>query len=265
MLRNFAPMSNPVDIGTHSLKATWLSILAKAGCDGDLRRLAGYHTDPSAKMALEYSRDAQAPVLMAMEAAATAMTHGLFDPDVSRAKRWPRKGCNSLQAVMQFLSHMEAEDFWYQNQSASNGPDLDQTDDAQEDLDFFGPPSEPYSPSHFDGSQSEAESISSISDLSEKPMLGRDLVSSDEEREAEFAAPIVGEELAMALAHDIETEVFRHVYSGCCHIARNANTDPDDGEAILLKCGKLATKNFEKVQLAGNFLPYKCSRCFTGS
>ena len=96
-------------------------------------------------------------------------------------------------------------------------------------------------------------------------MLGRDLVSSDEEREAEFAAPIVGEELAMALAHDIETEVFRHVYSGCCHIARNANTDPDDGEAILLKCGKLATKNFEKVQLAGNFLPYKCSRCFTGS
>ena len=85
-------MSNPVDIGTHSLKATWLSILAKAGCDGDLRRLAGYHTDPSAKMALEYSRDAQAPVLMAMEAAATAMTHGLFDPDVSRAKRWPRKG-----------------------------------------------------------------------------------------------------------------------------------------------------------------------------
>ena len=202
--------------------------------------MAGYHTDPSAKMALEYSRDAQAPVLMAMEAAATAMTHGLFDPDVSRAKRWPRKGCNSLQAVMQFLAHMDAEDFWYQNQSASNGPDLDQTDDAQEELDFFGPPSEPYSPSHFDGSQSEAESISSISDLSEKPMLGRDLVSSDEEREAEFAAPIVGEELAMALAHDIETEVFRHVYSGCCHIARNANTDPDDGEAILLKCGKLA-------------------------
>ena len=264
MLRNFAPMSNPMDIGTHSLKATWLSILAKAGCDGDLRRLAGYHTDPSAKMALEYSRDAQAPVLMAMDAAATAMTHGLFDPDVSRAKRWPRKGCNSLQAVMQFLAHMDAEDFWYQNQSASIDPDLNQTDDGQEGFDFFGPPSEPYSPSHSDGSHSEAESISSISELSEKP-LHRDLVSSDEEREAEFAAPIVGEELALALAQDIETEVFRHVISGCCHIARNASTDPDDGEAILLKCGKLATKNFEKVPLAGNFLPYKCSRCFTGS
>ncbi|CAL1143121.1 unnamed protein product [Cladocopium goreaui] len=120
-------------------------------------------------------------------------------------------------------------------------------------MDCFGPPSEPYSPSHYDGSQSGVESISSISELSEKPVLGRDLVSSDEEREAEVAAPIVGEELALALEHDIvETEVFRHVFSGCCHIARNANTDPDDGEAIQLKCGKLATKNFEKVRLAGN-------------
>ena len=65
-------------------------------------------------------------------------------------------------------------------------------------------------------------------------MLGRDLVSSDEEREAEVAAPIVGEELAEALERNIDTEVFRHVFSGCCHIARNANTDPDDGEAIQL-------------------------------
>ena len=129
---------------------------------------------------------------------------------------------------------------------------------------FVGTLSEPYSPSHSDGSWSGVESISSISELSEKPLLGRDLVSSDEEREAEVAAPIVGEELAVSLEQNIDTEVFRHVFSGCCHIARNANTDPDDGEAIQLKCGKLATKNFEKVRLAGNFLPYKFSRCFSG-
>ena len=265
VLRGLAPMANPMDIGTHSLKATWLSILAKAGCDGDLRRLAGYHTDPSAKMALEYSRDAQAPVLMAMDAAATAIDQGLFDPDVSRAKRWPRKGCNSLQAVMQFLANIDAEDFWYQNQCPAFEPDLSQTDDIQEGMGFVGTLSEPYSPSHSDGSWSGVESISSISELSEKPLLGRDLVSSDEEREAEVAAPIVGEELAVSLEQNIDTEVFRHVFSGCCHIARNANTDPDDGDAIQLKCGKLATKNFEKVRLAGNFLPYKCSRCFTDS
>ena len=28
------------DIGTHSLKATWLSMMAKAGCEGDLRRFS---------------------------------------------------------------------------------------------------------------------------------------------------------------------------------------------------------------------------------
>ena len=264
LLRGLAPMSNPMEIGTHSLKATWLSILAKAGCDGDLRRLAGYHTDPSAKMALEYSRDAQAPVLMAMDAAAAAIDQGLFDPDSSRAKRWTRKGCKSLQAVMHFLANIDAEEFWYQNQSSALEPDLSQTDEIQEGIDFPGPPSEPYSSSRSDGSQSGVESFSSISELSEKPLLGRDFVSSDEEREAEVAAPIVGEELAVALERNIDTEVFRHILSGCCHIARNTNTDPDDGEAIQLKCGKLATKNFEKVRLAGNFLPYKCSRCFTG-
>ena len=52
--------------------------------------------------------------------------------------------------------------------------------------------------------------------------------------------------------------------SGCCHIAKSTDTDPDDGDAVVLKCGKLASRNFEEVEQAGNFLPYKCSRCFAG-
>jgi len=84
LLRDFEPAPPLLDLGTHSLKATILSMMAKAGCSGDLRRLAGYHVDPQSRMALEYSRNAQAPVLHAVEGILLAIQHGLFDPDTTR-------------------------------------------------------------------------------------------------------------------------------------------------------------------------------------
>ena len=264
LLKNLEPMPSMALIGTHSLKATWLSIMAKAGCDGDLRRLAGYHTDPGSKMALEYSRDAQAPVLLAIEAIATAINHGLFDPDVSRARRWPREGCKSLQSVMLWLAKSSAEEFWYQDQSAIQGDECFEHV-ADDSFDFVRQPSEPYSPSVAEGEEFEIESISSVSDVTERPVLGRDYATSDEERDAEVAGPIVGEELAQALDPSISSAVFRHVHSGCCHVAKDDACDPDDGESIILKCGKIASRNFERIQSAGNYFPYKCSRCFAGS
>ena len=44
-------------------------------------------------------------------------TMAFFDPDVPRSKRWPRKGCNSLRAIMRWLSEVNAEELWYQNQN----------------------------------------------------------------------------------------------------------------------------------------------------
>ena len=157
LLRDFQPAPQLTDLGTHSLKATVLSMMAKAGCDGDLRRLAGYHVDPGAKMALEYSRDAQAPVLHAIEAIGFALQHGLFDPDVSRTKRWPRRGCNSLQAVMTHLSGMSSEDFWYHSQTLDFGSSGLETH-HDEGWDVLGEP-EPYSPSDADEQFFDAESI----------------------------------------------------------------------------------------------------------
>ena len=265
MLRLFEPVPQPMDIGTHSLKATWLSIMAKAGCDGDIRRLAGYHADPGAKMALEYSRDAQAPVLLVIDSLTAAISHGLFHPDAPRSKRWPRKGCNSLHSVMLCLAKMNAEEFWYQDHNVPPEHVMTQPDDSLEGFAIVTPPSEPYSPGNSEEDVEEFESISSISDASEKPVLGGDYASTDEERDAQVAAPIVGQELAQSLEGHIESKIFRHVISGCCHVARDGDIDPDDGESTVLKCGKIATRNFEQVSLPGNFLPYKCSRCFAGS
>ena len=65
--------------------------------------------------------------------------------------------------------------------------------------------------------------------------------------DAEVAAPVVGEEMAQAIEVQIRPVVFRHVISGCCHVVKDSSVSPDDGDAIVLTCGKLASKNFEQV------------------
>jgi len=79
------------------------------------------------------------------------------------------------------------------------------------------------------------------------------------------SAPIVGASLAQGLHYSLQdVDVFRHVKSGFCHIAKDMAVIEEDGEAVVLRCGKLATRNFEKVEDVGNFMPYKCTRCFSG-
>lgn len=56
--------------------------------------------------------------------------------------------------------------------------------------------------------------------------------------------------------------VFRHVKSCFCHLSKESLDLDADGDAVVLKCGKLATRNFERVELRGNYMPHKCSRCF---
>ena len=264
LLRSLHPKVQMDLLGTHSLKATLLSMMAKAGCDTGLRRLAGYHVDPGTKMPLEYSRDSQAPVLHALQAIGLAIQNGYFDPDATRARRWPRRPHNTLELAMTDMAKMNSETGWYQmqNQLAADHQDSDEA--PLVDWDLIASESEGYEPSEpVDDLWEGADSISSASVQEERPdFQGLDCHTSDEEQEAEVAAPIVGESLAKDLEPVIHVKVFKHVVSGCCHIAKNSDIDPDDGEAIVLKCGKIATRNFQEVELAGNFLPFKCSRCF---
>lgn len=232
-------------IGTHSLKASLLSWMAKCNCDESLRRLAGYHVDPGSKSALEYSRDAQAPVLHALEGIMLVVRAGLFDPDQSRAKRWKRPDCKTLQDAMNFLS----------KQSIT----LEHSDSDNDRGD---------SPSLFDDFElvsSEHElSMSSVSDSGDEHRDGLDCNTSGEDREAEIAAPIVGALVAQGLHYEVgDLQVFEHVKSRCCHIAKESSVVDDDGEATVLRCGKIATRNFRKVEEVGNFMPYKCTRCFS--
>ena len=237
----------PVDeLGTHSLKTTILSWMAKCNCPESLRRLAGYHVDPGSKSALEYSRDGQAPVLHEIEGIILIIRAGLFFPDVSRAKRWKRSDCKSLNQCISFLS------------SLSGDKEDDDTGRVDSELETDG---------CLDQSDSQTElSISSISDSTEHPNLDAECNTSGEDREAEVAAPIVGALVAQGLRYELSAlDVFQHIKSGCCHIAKDTPVDVDDGETIVLRCGKIATRNFKKFEDVGNFMPYKCTRCFTGN
>eukprot|EP00435_Cladocopium_sp_Y103_P012604 s5263_g3.t1 len=118
LLNNLHPKVPMELIGTHSLKATMLSMMAKVGCDTSLRRLAGYHVDPADKSALEYSRDAQAPL---------AMTR---------------------------LSQMNTETGWYDAQNRAPDVPLEEDDALLVEGQKLGTPSEPYEPSECDEEQS---------------------------------------------------------------------------------------------------------------
>ena len=265
LLRNFLPAPPLAEIATHSLKATILSMMAKAGCDGGLRRLAGYHVDPTSRMALEYSRDAQAPVLHSIEAICLAVQNGLFDPDAPRSRRWPRLGCRTLEQAMSVLSRRSEESSWYEVRNLDHAESPEPSGEGFDEWSAIE--SKPYSPSEGEpAGDDDGDTLSSLSDPDERPeFCNNDGNTDSEEQEAEVAGPIVGEGLARDLAQHIQDRVYKHRFSGCCHLAKDGLADPSDGEAIVLKCGKLASKNFEEVPLAGNFLPYKCSRCFSSS
>eukprot|EP00435_Cladocopium_sp_Y103_P046174 s2442_g13.t1 len=238
------PSCDVSELATHSLKATLLSWMAKCSCPEDLRRLAGYHVDPGSKSALEYSRDAQAPVLHAIEGIMMIIRENLFNPDVSRAQRWRKPQVRTLQDAMLFLSQQ-----------------------SHVHADVLSEPYEPESPLKDGWSLCGSDGDVSLSSLSEggHELFENGCQTSDEDRDAEVAAPIVGASIANELHYSIkDVDVFKHVKSGCCHVAKQSQVDDEDGEPIVLRCGKIATKNFVQMLDVANFMPYKCTRCFAG-
>ena len=72
-------------IGSHSLKATVLSWLAKRGIDREVRRLLGYHIRPGDKVLEGYSRDSLAAPLRTMLEVLTEVRLSTFEPDNTRS------------------------------------------------------------------------------------------------------------------------------------------------------------------------------------
>ncbi len=75
-------------VSSHSLKSTLLSWAAKSGKFTDpQRRQMGHHYDPQDKSMLVYSRDAYAPIAVAVRLMLDDITAGRFSPDLPRIER----------------------------------------------------------------------------------------------------------------------------------------------------------------------------------
>ena len=85
------PKEKLTNVGAHSLKATCLSWMSKAGMEVKTRRLMGYHVKPKDTSVLLYSRDALAPGLEGLRGLIYDIFSGKFRPDVSRSGRWIKK------------------------------------------------------------------------------------------------------------------------------------------------------------------------------
>ncbi|CAE7268093.1 unnamed protein product [Symbiodinium sp. CCMP2592] len=75
-------------ISSHSMKATFLSWLAKfGGVSLEDRRIAGHHLDPDSRSPLTYSRDELCRLMKIFEDILKAIRSGHFKPDDSRVMR----------------------------------------------------------------------------------------------------------------------------------------------------------------------------------
>ncbi|CAE7412230.1 SEP2 [Symbiodinium sp. CCMP2592] len=194
------------DIATHSLKATLLSYMAKAGAPENLRAIAGYHLRSANSSTLEYSRDTLAPALHFLECMFLTITSGLFAPDATRAGRWTQ-GVRSVDDAIRFLSGKPAP-------SQASGPGTAEAAGADEVVQ-----SDPESPAESIGSAGEAEEAG-VSIFA----LGSDLQVSDDARRS--------------------VRCFQHKLSGVIHAARD-DQPPDEGEMTVFRCGRFANRNYE--------------------
>ena len=83
------PLDALSNIGTHSLKATTLSWMAKFGATISVRQHLGYHMANADKMALLYSRDASAGPVRELDKCIQCVRDKTFLPDSTRSGYFP--------------------------------------------------------------------------------------------------------------------------------------------------------------------------------
>ena len=93
------PEENLTNIGTHNLKTTCLSWMAKHGDPLDIRRHLGYHMGNQEKVTLLYSRDAAAMPIRALCKCIEDIRTGVFEPDNTRSGYFPEEPVGQAAAA----------------------------------------------------------------------------------------------------------------------------------------------------------------------
>ena len=268
------------NIATHSAKTTVLSWMSKANVSISLRRLAGYHVKPGDKSALEYSRDAQSPVLHQIEAIYLAIKSGRFCPDAMRSQRWV--GCNSLQTAMEatagevtsptppFKSDASVEEI---DDTDIDAPELDLQTAAElvskrfdecfararhhawdDDTTLRELVPSAFHSSDVDPQMSQNESGDEMSSSSSS--FDSDSSSSGDERRAHFDGDANARHL-VAPSDLSRLECYVHFKSGKLHFIGK-----QIGLKRFFKCGRILHSNYRKLESTPVFAANGCLTCF---
>ena len=251
------------NIGSHSLKATVLSWVAKAGVLKEHRRVLGYHEDPGDRSVFGYSRDIFAVPLREMEGVLEAIADRRFLPDASRSGYWQKEIAEALVEPCEERSEGEQEERISQASTPrlpSRAPpsdrlfeDLDDPDEVLDDLEPEEVASNQTQPESPDDDSMES---SSSSDGSEEP-------TDDVVVAGEAAGEVEGEQIS-------RTDISPASMSNGVAWA-NSNTlrihfgRIDD--ASLLACGRPIGPQHSQQDLHKAFVPggegySKCKTCF---
>ena len=264
------------EIATHSAKATILSWMSKANIELPLRRLAGYHVIPGDKSALEYSRDAAAPVLRQIEGIFIAIRAGIFRPDLNRSMRWC--GAQTLEDAIktaaasdlkssfgvqpsQEVSGMHgvmSDDFSAKMADRVEGTPSHQLPGFDDDTTLWDLRAHDMG---VDSSQSLMPSDALPSDMSEsnssvESSTESDSGSDDLERRAEIDGEKNSRDL-VAPSDLSDKECFRHVRSRKLHFVGRCLYD-----IKYFKCGRKCNSNYEKLTAVPAFAAHGCMMCF---
>eukprot|EP00435_Cladocopium_sp_Y103_P001622 s4577_g1.t1 len=265
------------EISTHSAKATLLSWLAKSNVDINLRRLAGYHVKPGDKSALEYSRDAAAPVLRQIEAVFISIRAEFFRPDRPRSSRW--SGAHSLEEAVRLAAEasysVDHQDFLRKHFSGSllsldvepvnchrNEPDS-KVDDAvgtgfEDDMTLEDLRIHTMHQPQFNLSSEFVDVASDISDWTESVESSTDDDSDSDDVERQ--AVLNGEKNATDLVAPSDLagkSCYRHFKSQKLHlVGRHAEG------AIFFRCGRKCNENYLKLSVVPAFTAHGCMMCF---
>ena len=266
------------DLATHSAKATILSWMSKANVSVSLRRLAGYHVKPGDKSALEYSRDAAAPILREIEAILIAIKAGYFKPDEARSKRW--YGCNSIHEAVrlsanlgrrvvsgQKIQPLGATEVADPHNTArgcisqklhSDFPDFDGLGDGAEECSDNTPISRlrPQTSDSHKVLSEKNSSESSCDQSSSSSSLDSDSLSTDIERKAAIDGEINARDLVPP--SDIAGKIcFRRKKSCKLHVVKS-----DSHGVMTFYCGRKAGPNHIRLDEAPAFDGNGCIVCF---
>ena len=104
------PRDELTNVGSHSCKATLLSMAAKAGMARDIRRTLGAHAIPGDKSVDAYARDNLGAPLRELAKLLRTIRNGQFDPDCSRSGRWHQEVVPEEQSLQLALCGECGED-----------------------------------------------------------------------------------------------------------------------------------------------------------